>query len=87
MDITGKDTITCNRDEPTNINGKIDFDNSSNADKVKTVKGKLCLFLTNNALLLFTLLGVIVGFSLGFGLRKYDLTDSGLMWLGKGATI
>ena len=80
MDKTGEDTVTCNSNQPTNmtnVNEEIDIDNSSKTDE----------FLTNNALLLFTLLGVIVGFSLGFGLRQYNLSDSSLMWLGKGVAF
>ena len=39
--------------------------------------------LKDNLLLILTLFGVCVGFALGFGLRQHDLSDSGLMWLGR----
>ena len=44
---------------------------------------KLRSKIKENLLLLLTLCGVLVGFGLGFGLRRYELSDSGLMWLGK----
>lgn len=43
---------------------------------------KLRSKIKENLLLLLTLCGVLVGFGLGFGLRRYELSDSGLMWLG-----
>ena len=45
-------------------------------------KAELRAILRRNALMLFTLCGVLVGFGLGFGVRPYGLSDTGLMWLG-----
>ena len=47
-----------------------------------TGKAELRAILRRNALMLFTLCGVIAGFGLGFGVRPYRLSDTGLMWLG-----
>ena len=69
--------------ETVNGNGRTKVNKNGKAKEMRTIKEKVWIFLTNNALLLFTLIGVIVGFSLGFGLRQHDLSDSGLMWLGK----
>ena len=52
-----------------------------------TARRKILAVLRDNALLFVTLCGVIVGFGLGFGLRQYDLSDSGMMWLGKASLI
>lgn len=49
----------------------------------KTIPGKLLKILKENALLFFTFCGVLIGFGLGFVVRGHDLSDSGLMWLGK----
>ena len=45
-------------------------------------RDELLLLLKQNALMILTLCGVILGFGLGFGLRRYELSDTGLMWLG-----
>ena len=45
-------------------------------------KEELFLVLKQNGLMILTLLGVVLGFGLGFGLRRYDLSDTALMWLG-----
>lgn len=37
----------------------------------------------NNLLLLFTLLGVGLGFVVGFAVREIHPSESALMWLGK----
>ena len=63
------------------VNETVDIDDTPKAEK--TFREKLLILLKDNALLFLTLIGVVVGFSLGFGLRQYDLSDSGLMWLGK----
>ena len=36
-----------------------------------------------NLLLITTLIGVVVGFGIGFGVRPYQPTDTSLMWIGK----
>ena len=45
-------------------------------------KEELFLVLKQNGLMILTLFGVVLGFGLGFGLRRYDLSDTALMWLG-----
>ena len=76
------DNTVNNSNGRTKVNKNVD-DADGKAKEMRKFKEKVWIFLTNNALLLFTLIGVIVGFSLGFGLRQHDLSDSGLMWLGK----
>lgn len=44
---------------------------------------KVTTCLRREALLLLTLLGVCVGFVIGFGLREVDPSDDALMWIGE----
>ena len=53
----------------------------SATDKMSS-RDEFLLLLKQNALMILTLCGVILGFGLGFGLRRYELSDTGLMWLG-----
>lgn len=51
-----------------------------------TYRNKICERvhekLKDNLLLILTIGGVCLGFGLGFGLRRQELSDSGQMWLG-----
>lgn len=40
-------------------------------------------YLKQNAVLLLTLLGVVLGFAIGFGVRELNPSDDALMWIGK----
>ena len=54
----------------------------NSGDKRRSRK-ELRIVLRQNALVILTLFGVILGFGLGFGVRPLELSDTGLMWLGK----
>ena len=60
-----------------------DKDGSKSKNPKNSIGGKIRRGLRYNALLLVTLCGVILGFGLGFGFRKHELSELGLMWLGK----
>lgn len=48
----------------------------------RTTCGQLKHILMDNALLILSLLGVCLGFAIGFGSRGY-ITPDGLLWLGE----
>ena len=60
-----------------------DKDGSKSTNPKNSIGGKIRRGLRHNALLLVTLCGVILGFGLGFGFRQHELSELGLMWLGK----
>ena len=76
---SGHDTVKHNGPEHDKANNS--GHNMTNSKK--TIPGKLLSILKDNALLFLTFCGVLIGFGLGFGVRGHDLSDSGLMWLGK----
>jgi hypothetical protein len=41
------------------------------------------VLLKQNAVLFLTLIGVVIGFALGFGIREAHPSSDALMWLGK----
>ncbi|XP_025079693.1 LOW QUALITY PROTEIN: excitatory amino acid transporter-like [Pomacea canaliculata] len=43
---------------------------------------KVKIFLRGNALLILTMVGIVAGFALGFGIRELDPSRGALMWLG-----
>ena len=55
---------------------------STREDEERNLQTSFILKLKENLLLLLTCCGVILGFGLGFGVRAYNLSGSGLMWLG-----
>ena len=55
---------------------------STGEDEERNLQKSFILKVKENLLLLLTCCGVILGFGLGFGIRSYSLSDSGLMWLG-----
>ena len=59
----------------------LDTDDSSEGKNKKRTKLYSCLW--NNALILSSTVGVIVGFGLGFGLRPYGPSVDAIMWIGK----
>ena len=61
---------------------KMSAQTDEHATETSSGKAELRVILRRNALMLFTLCGVIVGFALGFGVRPYGLSETGLMWLG-----
>lgn len=44
---------------------------------------KVKIFLRGNALLILTMVGIVAGFALGFGIRELDPSRGALMWLGR----
>ena len=48
-----------------------------------SVGKRVLVHLRRNLLLLLTVLGVIVGFGIGFGVRPSKPSDTALMWIGK----
>ena len=60
-----------------------DKDGSKSTNPKNSIGRKIRRGLRYNALLLVTLCGVILGFGLGFGFRQHELSELGLMWLGK----
>ena len=62
---------------------RLDVDTAADESMGKmSSREELFLVLKQNGLMILTLLGVVLGFGLGFGLRRYDLSDTALMWLG-----
>lgn len=40
-------------------------------------------FIRDNLLMVITLLSVVLGFAIGFGIRETEISEIGWMWLGK----
>lgn len=53
-----------------------------NNSKFRNVFVKIKTVLINNLLLVLTLVGVVMGFLIGFGARQTNPTENALMWLG-----
>ena len=49
----------------------------------KTLGRKILEHVKRNLLLLLTVVGVIVGFGIGFGVKPAKPSDTALMWIGK----
>lgn len=49
----------------------------------KTLGQRIWGHVKHNSLLILTLVGVIVGFGIGFGVRTSNPSDTALMWIGK----
>ncbi|XP_059158552.1 neutral amino acid transporter A-like isoform X2 [Physella acuta] len=69
--------------EPDKERGDANNSNTTEPD-IKTVsfKKKVAIVLRQNALILATMGGIVLGISLGMGLRELDMSDQALMWLG-----
>lgn len=57
------------------------------SEKEESCLGKVKRVLMENLLLVTTMLGVFLGFVVGFAVRETHPSESALMWLGKLAVI
>uniref|UniRef100_A0A0B7B0J1 Amino acid transporter n=1 Tax=Arion vulgaris TaxID=1028688 RepID=A0A0B7B0J1_9EUPU len=67
---------------PDSQNGDLAKPDSQKGDAPATTKSKVVDFFKQNGLVLATLVGIVVGAGLGFGLRYANMNDHAMMWLG-----
>lgn len=77
MDEMEKESLTNGNAVRSNSVGEM-----KNTSKFRNVLARIKTVIMNNLLLVLTLLGVVLGYFIGFGTRKTNPTKNALMWLG-----
>jgi hypothetical protein len=60
--------------------GSVFLEEPEDAPKVKT---DTCTCLKDNLLLILTIVGIILGFIIGFAIRQLEPSEDAIMWLGE----
>ncbi|KAL3846709.1 hypothetical protein ACJMK2_017676 [Sinanodonta woodiana] len=85
--LTGRQVEKYKFDDGQDEGSSPSFSTSSSSTSSWRRKGGCIRFLKRNSLLLLTILGVVLGFALGFSVRETRPSETVLMWLGFGGEL